>query len=67
MLIKKDTLRHNNIIKHYEHKPRYLQLPHWQFGPDQVLIEFLKIERLAEFLISLGSLFQIFGPKLLRV
>ena len=52
---------------HYEHIPRYLQLPQQHSGPDQVFIKFLKISRFADCLISLGSLFQILGPRLLSV
>ena len=55
------------VIKFYEHTPRYLQDPQLHLGPDQDFIKFLKVGRFFEFLISLGSLCQIFGPKLLRV
>ena len=53
------------FIKFYVHTPRYLQDPQLHLGPDQDLIKFLNVERFSEFLISLGSLCQILGPKLL--
>ena len=55
------------ISKYYAHMPRYLQLEHLHLGPDHVLIKLLNVKRFSEFLILDGSLFQIFGPKLLSV